>query len=56
MPSLLSTLVAIGLCVSSASAGSKHDPIVHTDSGLVIGETYSIPDAPDSVNKFLGIP
>ncbi|KAK2737539.1 hypothetical protein FQN55_001042 [Onygenales sp. PD_40] len=56
MPSLLSTLVAIGLCVSSASAGSKHDPIVHTDSGLVVGETYSIPDAPDSVNKFLGIP
>ncbi|KAL1953661.1 hypothetical protein VTO42DRAFT_2410 [Malbranchea cinnamomea] len=53
MPSLLSTLATFGLLLSSALAW---DPLALTDRGLVIGETYDLPDAPASVNKFLGIP
>lgn len=56
MPCLLSALATFSLLLCPAFASPWRDPIAHTDGGLVIGETYSIPDAPDSVNKFLGIP
>lgn len=54
MPSVLWTVASLGLLVSFAHG--TQDPTARIDTGLVIGETYSLPNAPDAVNKFLGIP
>lgn len=56
MPSLARAVAVFGLLFSSAVAATSHDPVVVIDTGVVVGKTYSLPYAPQSVNNFLGIP